>query len=455
MTLWDRVGYSKNPYSVEPLPPTEEGSSLLVGRDRELRRLLSQIRSTDTHPTIEGENGVGKTSLVFVAAYQAELEFRQGETGQLLLPVSRALQVKDDPAAFERIALLAIAQAYLDYADLLSNSGYEVPDLNGLRRWIEDPLLRAGGGGASVLGFGGNATVSVSANTSVGFAEAGLRSFLTDALGRTFPSLERGAFVAVIDNLELLQTSTEARRVLEYARDGILALPGVRWVLCGAKGIVRSAASSPRLAGRIGSPIELRPISDDLVPELVRRRLSTYSVRPDPDTPVSPEGFKHLYDVSNKNLRNALKYAQDFSVWLDAEDLLASPAADRNGYLEAWLAETADEYDASAELQAAQWSLFDKIADAGGSIAPGDYESFGFNTSQAMRFHLQRLEQANLVDSAIDETDQRRRTISITSVGWIVRYRRSGFQPGASVAPVLSPRLMQGDVPGDGQPANS
>ena len=92
------------------------------------------------------------------------------------------------------------------------------------------------------------------------------------------------------------------------------------------------------------------------------------------------------------------------------------------------MAEVADEFVRDAVLQAAQWRLFDAIAEVGGSIAPGDHEDFGFNTPQAMRFHLTRLEQANLIDSTIDESDQRRRTIAITSTGWLVRYRRSDFQ---------------------------
>lgn len=428
MTLWNTLGYSQNPYSVDPLPPSQEGADLLVGRETELRRLGTQLSSTDTHPTIEGENGVGKTSLAFVAAYRAVAAYGSGASNQLLLPVDEALQIGGDTERFEREALCAILAAYIKHADMLDEHGFYLPPLEDISTWLQSPIVRGGGGGVSVVGIGANFNQSQSVNSGRGFADSGLRMQVKEWLQQTFPDRSKGAFVAVIDNLELLQTSTEARRVLESIRDSVLALPGVRWVLCGAKGIMRSAASSQRLSGRIALPIELPPVSDELIPELMRRRLNHFASRPDPEPPVDALGFGHLYQVSNSNLRNAMKYAQDFAIWLDAQNEPEMGAADRRALLEVWMAEVADQYTQAADLQAAQWGLLDAIALAGGSIAPGDHEEFGFNTPQAMRFHLVRLEQANMIDTTIDESDQRRRTISLTSTGWLVRYRRAGFQ---------------------------
>lgn len=41
---------------------------------------------------------------------------------------------------------------------------------------------------------------------------------------------------------------------------------------------------------------------------------------------------------------------------------------------------------------------------------------------------MKQLEDANLVDSTIDESDSRRRTIVVTSNGWLVNYKRTGYQ---------------------------
>ncbi|MEU8512633.1 hypothetical protein AB0C76_13730 [Kitasatospora sp. NPDC048722] len=425
MSLWNQIGYSANPYAVSPLGSNEEGSELIVGRDKELRKLTIQLRSTDTHPTIEGENGSGKTSLVAVAAYRAEKEYRNGVQKQLLLAIPDLVQMTSDVAEFERSAYFAIAKAYVSNAQKLDDLGFEVVDASELKKWLEAPFIYGGGGGVSAAGFGGNFTRSVAANTSQGFTEAGFRQLVKICLETTFPTREHGAFVGVIDNIELLRTSAEARRVLESVRDGVLSLPGIRWVLCGAKGIVRSVVSSPRLSGRIGRPIDLQPVLDADVPELVRRRLSHFATRPDPDAPVGPEEFAHLYKISNMNLRNSFKHAQDFAVWLDEEDNLAAPPGEKKELLERWIEITASEYAVASPLQPMQWTLFDKIIAAGGVMAPGDYEAFGFNSAQAMRFHLQRLEEANLIDSAIDEDDQRRKTISVTSNGWLVNYHRN------------------------------
>jgi hypothetical protein len=365
---------------------------------------------------------------MFVAAYRAASDFKSGSSSQLLLPVDQPLQIGADADKFEKEAILTILSAYSKYEELLEDAGLFVPQTQDLEAWIRRPIIHGRGGGASFAGIGGSASHSQTLNTASGFSDVGLKATAREWLASTFPSRDKGAFVAVIDNIELLQTSKQARDVLESVRDGVLGLPGVRWVLCGAKGIIRSAVSSPRLAGRISQPIELKPIPDDLIPELMRRRLNHFSNRPDPNCPVDPEGFGHLYQVSNNNLRNALRYAQDFAVWLDSEDQMGASGADKRALLEVWMAEVADQHTQAASLQKGQWKLLDQIAEVGGSIAPGDHEKFGHATPQAMRFHLQRLEEANMVDTAIDETDSRRKTISITPLGWLVRYRRSGFQ---------------------------
>lgn len=66
MSIWNELGFTQNPYSPRPISGDELGASLLVGRDTELAQLQDYIASSDTHPTLEGANGVGKTSLVAV-----------------------------------------------------------------------------------------------------------------------------------------------------------------------------------------------------------------------------------------------------------------------------------------------------------------------------------------------------------------------------------------------------
>ncbi len=428
MTLWNDLGFRENPYATPPLPGTEEGSKLLVGRESSIQRLLRALTSLDTHPTVEGDNGVGKTSLVAVTSYRGKLAFESGDSPCLLLPLPKPFQLTIGYQSFDRQVLFSIAQAVIDYSSDLRRIRRELPDLDDVRRWIESPLLGGRSGRASFLGFGASGGFSTSPNTSPGYVEAGFRETIRTWLSQIFPTPTTGAFVGIIDNLELLETSTEARRRIEALRDSILNLPGMRWVLCGARGIVRSAASSPRLTGVIGDPIRLGPIGDTEVAEVIRRRIEVFRMRPEAQAPVEPDGFDHLYRVSNKNLRNSLKHAQDFSIWLaDTGGLYESPAS-RFTLLKAWLEEQAEQYaNDTRSITPRAWRLFDTLVDRGGSCSPSDYEDFGFNSQQAMRPSVKQLEDANLVDSTIDDTDSRRRTVLITSNGWLVNYKRSGF----------------------------
>src|SRR4051812_21806634 len=93
MSVWEELGYRDNPYSTEPVPPNEEGRRLLVGRERELARLRMSLTSSTNHTTIEGANGVGKTSLVGVAAFTLLEDYLADRTKPMFIPVQRPFQI--------------------------------------------------------------------------------------------------------------------------------------------------------------------------------------------------------------------------------------------------------------------------------------------------------------------------------------------------------------------------
>ena len=151
-------------------------------------------------------------------------------------------------------------------------------------------------------------------------------------------------------------------------------------------------------------------------------------MRDDADPPVDPDGFRHLYDVLNNNLRIALKHAEEFTKWY-VKNAAGSGATDRAKYLEIWLTDQADRYSEDAgSLTPRTWKLFDDLIEFGGSCSPSEFEFFEFSSNAAMRPYVKTLEEANLVNSAIDEDDSRRRTIEITPNGWLVHYKRSGYK---------------------------
>jgi DNA-binding MarR family transcriptional regulator len=424
--MWQDFGFKDNLYATPPLAGTTEGSQLLVGRDDEVARLQTHWSSLDTHASMEGDNGVGKTSLVAVAAYRAMVSHSLGKSEQMILPLAEPFQMRAGEDLEEQI-LFVIARSIIHYEDAFKAAGKKLPKIEDVRKWLDDPILRGGGGNVTVLGTGVGGNYSQSANTG-GFSRVGFRDTVKGWLREIFPSKNDGAFVGVIDNLELLETSQDARKALEAMRDTVLALPGVKWVLCGANGIVRSAVGSQRLTGVIGDPLQVKPLGDTDIPLVIQRRIEAHRLRADAIAPVEPGGFAHLYQVAGRNLRIALKHAQDFSLWLHAQTATSTTSEDRIRLLEVWLAEQAERYEADTKtITPAGWTFFDSLLASGGSCSPGDFAQFDFNSQQAMRPYVKQLEDANLVHSTIDESDQRRRTIVVTSNGWLVHYKRAGF----------------------------
>lgn len=425
--VWSEFGFRENPYSTTPVPPTAEGQALLVGREKDLRRLGIRLTSTDTHPTVEGDNGVGKTSLASVAGFQALEAWRTRASEQLLIPLAEPLQltVDDTQQSFQRQVVLRVLTAFLDNSDLLRDAGRKLPDLGAVRRWMTEPEYKQGS--ASVLGVGGGG--GLAPNASAGFGEEGILEVLKGWLREAFPTPSSGGFICVLDNLELLETSAKARSILEAVRDTVFRMQGLRWILCGARGIVRSTLSSQRLQGVLAEPLELAPLENERMPDLVDARVNAFAMGPEAYAPVEADGFAHVYRVMHHNLRNSLKACQDYSVWLLEEGETPASGADKKIYLETWLGlQATRHFEAAKSLTPIGWKTFDKLVELGGTSSPSDFALFGYDTPQALRPHVRNLEQANLVVSSLDDSDRRRKTTLVTSAGWLVQYHRSGYK---------------------------
>lgn len=429
MSIWTEFGFRASPYGTEPIPATEEGDRLLVGRDKPLASLSAAITSSALHPTIEGDNGVGKTSLVSVASYRLHRDFESGATGQALIPLRTAFQLSatDTAETFAHRVFYEVAQGFIEHGDTLRQRGVSVPNTDAVDKWLNSPIFTSTGGGVSIAGFGGDYSRGIEPGSS-GFSEAGFSTAVRSWLANAFPDLQAGGFVCVIDNLELLETSKAARTLLESMRDGILAVKGLRWVLCGARGIMRTTASSQRLEGRLREPMDLAALPDIDVEEVMRRRIEVFGVGDSVLAPVGPRGFRHIYELLNRNLRNALKFCEDFSFWLYENEPDSSDEEAVFRLFEAWLTTQSDAAFSATTLTPKAWEVFEGIVARGGSISPSDHPDFGFKEMANMRPYIKALEETQLVVSSVDESDKRRRTIGVTSRGWMVNYSRSGYR---------------------------
>jgi hypothetical protein len=430
--VWENFGFLGSPYTTEPVPSTEQGDQLLVGREADIQKLRSRILAGGTHPTLEGDNGVGKTSLISVACYRLRRDFEQGTSDKLFLPIDDFFQPTTDGSVddFIKKVYFAIASTIIkEYPTLKKNPGVKLPNVSEVGEWLNSPIFRSHSGSASAAGFGAGFGTGRSGNGSAGFAEEGFKDKIDGWLRQIFPTSQSGGFICVLDNIELLDTTQSARNLLEAIRDPLLGRRGLRWILCGARGIVRTSAASPRLDGRLSDPMEIAPISDGYVLAAIEQRIAAYRLRSDAEAPVKPESFRFLYDVLNRNLRNAFKMANDFCQWLVDEDEISGNATEYASLFNVWLTEQADKHQNDTRLGRRAWEVFDHLAERDGWCCLGDHEEFRFNSKDTMRPHIKALHQENLVfTSNNDDADKRRKTIFMTPRGWLVRYARAGYR---------------------------
>lgn len=421
--MWKEFGFRKDLYDTHPVGADDEGERLLVGREDYLRKLKNRIRHRSTVTTIEGPNGVGKTSLVFVAGHQLSKETEHdGKSSILILPKIFQIDSSESSLDFKRKVYSEIASYMLSNQEILRRRLDLQFNLNPLHNWLENPLVNSGG--ITAGGFGGN--ISRTLNTSSGFDLQGFFNIVDRLLSSAFDA--NGGIICMLDNLEILNTSQLARQKIEELRDDLFSAHALKWVMCGARGIVRSVANTPRLQGRLTEPLIVEPINDSAIERLISARVQEYGKSSNNIPPVGVRSFEHIYLILNSNLRDALKFSGDFALWLSDEGKYVPNSDELHDLFEIWISEICDEYENALNVPPRSWMLFDQFCEQGGAVSPSDYEEYGFNSPQSMRGAVAKLEDGELVMSEVDETDHRRKTIIVTAKGWLIHFKRSDYK---------------------------
>jgi hypothetical protein len=229
-------GFRSSPFEPGPLPPSEEGEKLLIGREEELSKITRRLLTPGKFVTVEGPNGIGKTSINNVASYIMFRAFINGESDQLLVPCEKTFQLTNDSKidAFVETVFLQVGLTLVKYADILQEHGRGWQAEGPVAAWLTSPTFTSVRASLSVYGLGGGGGGGITANTSTGFSRAGFNDLMRAGLKEIFPNGEGGGIICSIDNLELLRESEAARTALEALRDEILNVEGLRWILCGS-----------------------------------------------------------------------------------------------------------------------------------------------------------------------------------------------------------------------------
>lgn len=428
-SVYTKWGFTANPFQQTPLPASADGHRLIVGRNEEIARLRKLLGATPKIVTVEGRNGIGKTSVINVSAYTAYQSWINDPAHeQPLIPCRTTFQLEheQDVNSFVSNVLHNVVLTIERFYDDLKAVGRESPMLKSLVKWTGDPIIKSRGVSGSIAGFGGGYTSGSSANSTDGFKLTGFEARVREMLSELFPG-GNGGVVCVVDNLELLKTSHTARELIEQLRDRVLNVEGLRWVLAGSTGIIFGLCATPRMSGYLHNAVHVQDVSASLAGDILRRRREVYAVNDFARLPLHVSDFELLFRILASNVRDTLSEADNFCTEMALSSSWTPQDGEDRDRFKDWLRSQCMKRLSAAEqfLSAKPWEVFAKMVEMGGTCAPGDFQSFGFETQQAMRSHVLSLESAQLIQSLRDEDDNRRKTILVTSNGWMVHYARS------------------------------
>jgi hypothetical protein len=460
------IGLTENPFIVHALSPDERGERLLVGRDDDIQLVAQRLHKHGKITCLDGHVGVGKTSLVNVAAFRCFKAYLAGESPQLLIPSIVSYQLKKDGNVdqFCTEVFQGVAQTLLRYASELRHfelpSGLSLPQLNA---WLNSPVVehlnqtagagfRVGVPGVIQVSGKGDLSTANQVNQSAGFAQSGFDSLIKQWLNEIFAVQGNGGVVCIIDNIELLETGISARRTLEALRDKLFTVNGLRWVFCGANGVIHSLAASPRLTAFLSTPVvDVKNIHPSTIPSLIRARLSEFSSSPEKaedDLPVDLEDLKHLYFLVNSNLRDLLALADEYCEHCSSSGQPLRVKEKKQAKFDKWLQKaTVDRYLAlSSRISSNAWAVLDIAMSKqfAGTFGAGDYESFNQNSTVSFERStfakwLRDLVKLGLLSKSIDEeqADEEgftRDVFTVTAKGALVQYARRKRNENYSIA---------------------
>jgi hypothetical protein len=432
MGIYNEWGFTANPFTQTALDPDEFGEELLVGRDELLSRVKMVLSSPPRVPTLDGINGVGKTSLANIACYQLYQDFVDAKNPILFLPCRKRFQLSASKSSEDIIneVFLAIAETIIEFKISVIDQTGNLPHLKAMQSWVSSPTAKSVQGGLSLFQVGISVGGGATPNTSEGFSKVGFRTLIRAWIAELFSAGDEGGIVCVFDNLELLETSVSLRKCVEELRDELFTAPGIRPVLCGANGMVLTTLSSPRLSGLLHKPVVVGPLSLRYAYEVFSSRIKAFSITEnDCYLPLNQEVFHELYDAVGKNLRELLHFSDEYCMDVAMSGDHPMLEQDKVDRFYIWLDKMAGEIyqSASSRIKARSWQLLGDLSAQGGTASPSDFDEFGFNSKEAMRPYAKELEDSNLILVTREESDKRRKNLLVSAQGYLAQFYQDKY----------------------------
>jgi len=410
-SLWDRLGFSQNPYFTTPIEVSDDGRHLFVGRSQEIRRLIAKWDEPNGAITVVGGNiGTGKTSFLNVCQYLSLMgirDFQLTYDPPYLMPSYSKVQLEtgqEDQDLLLRV-LRAAAESIKRACSVI---GEPVPDaVEEVLQWLDSltgSSTSTTGGGLSGGVAGYSTGISFSRSQGAGARASGdiSRDSLVAALSRLAAAVRtvreyRGIIVA-INNIEMVDT-TQVVELLNRFRDTLFAVEGVWWVLIGQRGLYDLIeAEAPRVAQRIkGTETTLDGLSWEDFHLAIQARAEQFRTRPDAVAPVGDALLRALFDASNGEIRYVFKMADDI-----VTDALAANPGSTNvppAMAESMLRDAVQSQLDRLALTERQRRVLRLMTEQRG-VRPMQYKDYGFQNAPHFIQTLHPLQEKGLVSKS-------------------------------------------------------
>lgn len=70
MNIYREWGFNNSPFQTITLPSDESGNKLIVARENDIKKIIRRLNNPPQIVTIEGPNGIGKTSLINICLFR-------------------------------------------------------------------------------------------------------------------------------------------------------------------------------------------------------------------------------------------------------------------------------------------------------------------------------------------------------------------------------------------------
>jgi Cdc6-like AAA superfamily ATPase len=291
-SVWEELGFVRNPFEPLPLTTPEEIENLFVGREKEVRELKGILSSPTSRTVVEADAGYGKTTFVNRVFYELSKERKD------FLVIPRVIGIESAAAGAEakyRVALELISR--IESIGLRSHLKRKFKEIVRERSKLELQLSLFAY--APPLG----AQLQIGRKTEFPRIPSYLPEVLVSRISDLIPELGLSCAVVALNNLDALPDALFGE-VLNELRD-FIQTRNLSFVLLAGRGFYRRAEIElPRWRGVLSAgPIELIGFSKREIEEILDRRVKYYSKSERAENPFEPSLLSLLIECSGGNLR--------------------------------------------------------------------------------------------------------------------------------------------------------